>query len=94
MSTPYWKWIELRANHVMAMKPPTTYLEEQYRFLNDYCVGGLQSTVNTVVADLQPALMASVEMMLKYVPLYIVGYGKYLDQIDWDNLQKPDSVVY
>lgn len=94
MGVPYWKWIEKGADHVMAMKPLTTYLEEQYRFLNDFCLGGLQSTVNTEVADKEPANMSSVEKMIQYVPLYILGYGKYLDQIDWGNMQKPSEVVY
>ena len=94
MGVPYWKWIEKGADHVMAMKPLTTYLEEQYRFLNDFALNGLQSTVNTDVADKEPASMSSVEKMVQYVPLYILGYGKYLDEIDWSNMQKPESIVY
>ena len=94
MDVPYWKWIEKGADHVMAMKPLTTYLEEQYRFLNDFVVRGLQSTVNTEVADKEPANMASVEAMIQYVPLYILGYGKYLEDMDWNNMQKPNSIVY
>lgn len=94
IGVPYWKWIEKGADHVMAMKPLTTYLEEQYRFLNDFCLNSLQSTVNTEVEDKEPANMSSVEMMVKYVPMYILGYGKYLDEVDWTNMGKPDSVVY
>ena len=94
MGVPYWKWIEKGADHVMAMKPLTTYLEEQFRFLNDFCLNGLQSTVNTEVEDKEPANMSSVEMMVKYVPMYILGYGKYLDEIDWSNMGKPKDVVY
>lgn len=94
MGIPYWKWIERGADHVMAMKPLTTYLEEQYRFLNDFCLNGLQSTVNTEVEDKVPASMSDVEKMIKYVPLYILGYGKYLHQIDWTNMAKPKDVVY
>lgn len=94
MGVSYWRWNERGADHVMAMKPLTTYLEEQYRFLNDFCLGGLQSTVNTEVQDKEPANMHDVQAMIKYVPLYILGYGKYLDEIDWTNLKKPDSIVY
>ena len=94
MGVPYWKWIEKGADHIMAMKPLTTYLEEQYRFLNDFVANGLQSTVNTEVADKEPASMSSVEKMIEYVPLYILGYGKYLDEIDWSNIQKPANIVY
>jgi len=94
MEVPYWKWIEQGADHVMAMKPLTTYLEEQYRFLNDFVINGLQSTVSTEVTDKEPANMASPEAMVKYVPLYILGYGKYLDEMDWSNMQKPTGIVY
>ena len=94
MGVPYWKWIEKGADHVMAMKSLTSYLEEQYRFMNDFVLNGLQSTVNTEVADKEPANMASMEAMVKYVPLYILGYNMYLDQIDWNNIQKPKSIVY
>lgn len=94
MGVPYWKWIEKGADHVMAMKPLTTYLEEQYRFLNDFCLKGLKSNVNTEVEDKDPANMSSVEKMIQYVPLYILGYGKYLHEIDWGNIQKPSEVVY
>ncbi len=38
--------------------------------------------------------MSSVEAMIQYVPLYILGYGQYLEQLDWNNLPKPDSIVY
>ena len=94
MGVPYWKWIEKGADHVMAMKPLTTYLEEQYRFLNDFVINGLDSVVLTEVADKEPAGMSSVEAMIKYVPLYILGYGKYLEEIDWGDLSAPTQVVY
>ena len=94
MGVPYWKWIEHGADHVMAMKTLTSYLEEQYRFLNEFCLKGLKTTVNTDVEDAEPAEMSSVEMMCKYVPLYIFGYGKYLKDIDWSNIQKPQNIVF
>jgi hypothetical protein len=94
LGTPYWKWIEHGADHVMAMKPLTNYLEEQYRFLNDFVVNGLQSTVFTEVSDNEPANMSSAEMMIKYVPLYILGYGHYLKDMDWSNMEAPSQIVY
>lgn len=94
MGVPYWKWIEKGADHVMAMKPLTTYLEEQYRFLNDFVINGLDSVVVTEVTDKEPTNMASVEAMVKYVPLYILGYGKYLEDIDWGSLEAPAQIVY
>lgn len=94
MEVPYWKWIEHGADHVMAMKPLTNYLEEQLRFLNDFCLKGLQSTVNTEVEDQKPSSMASIEEMLKYVPMYILGYGKYMEEMDWEHLNKPTEIKY
>lgn len=94
MGVSYWKWIEHGADHVMAMKPLTTYLEEQYRFLNDYALGGLQGNITTDVTDKEPAGMKDVNMMIKYVPMYILGYDKYLDEIDWGNMSKPDNIVF
>ncbi len=94
MDVPYWKWIEHGADHIIAMTTLSNYLEEQYRFLHDFVEQGIQTSVNTEVRDKVPVNMASVEAMIKYAPLYILGYGKYLDQMDWNNLPKPGSVVY
>ena len=94
MEVPYWRFISEGADHVIAMLTLTKYLEEQYRFLNDFVIGGQQGSVNTIVADKEPANMAGVEMMVKYVPLYILGYGKYLEEMDWNNIQKPENIVY
>lgn len=94
LGVSYWKWIEKGADHVMAMKPLTNYLEEQYRFLDDFIVKKIQSKVNTEVEDCVPAEMSSVNAMLKYVPFYILGYDKYLEQLDWNKIEKPKSIVY
>ena len=94
MGVPYWKCIVKGADHVIAMQTLTSYLEEQYRFLHDFVENGLQTTVNMEVKDKVPANMSSVEAMIQYVPLYILGYGQYLEQLDWNNLPKPDSIVY
>ena len=94
MEVPYWRFISKGADHVIAMLSLTSYLEEQYRFLTDYVIGGLQGSVNTVVEDKEPANMQSLEMMVKYVPLYIVGYGQYLENLDFSNLPVPDKIRY
>lgn len=94
MGVPYWKWTEWGTDHVMAMKPLTHYLEEQYRFLTDFCAGGLQTATSTEVRDREPASMRDVGAMVKYVPLYILGYGKYLKDMDSGNAVKPKSIVY
>lgn len=44
--------------------------------------------------DKEPASMKDVQAMAKYVPLYILGYGKYLKDMDWNNIEKPKSIVY
>ena len=94
MDVPYWRFISKGADHVIAMLTLTKYLEEQYRFLADYVIGGQQGSVNTIVKDKEPANMADANMMVKYVPLYILGYGKYLEDMDWNNVQKPTNIVY
>lgn len=50
--------------------------------------------VYTEWQDQEPANMKDVNQMIKYVPMYILGYDKYLKDIDWGNMQKPDDVVY
>ena len=91
---PHWTWIEKGADHVMAMKPLTSYLEEQARFLKDFASGAAKTAVRTEWADEEPAGMSSVDQMLKFVPMYILGFGKYLDEIDWNNLDKPENIVF
>lgn len=38
--------------------------------------------------------MATVDDMIKAVPLYIYGYGKYLDELTPGDTPKPKKVVY
>ena len=94
MGVPYWKWIERGADHVMAMRTLTVYLEEQYHFLRDFVENGQQTCINTESKEKEPANMTSVDAMIKYVPFYILGYGRYLDQMDWNNMKKPESIVF
>ena len=94
MDVPHWTWIEVGADHVMAMKPLTAYLEEQARFLKEFVIGEKHASVKTEWSDETPDGMQSVEQMIKVVPLYILGFGKYLEEIDWLNMPKPDAIVY
>ena len=94
MGVPHWTWIQRGSDHVMAMKPCTEYLDEQASFLKNWATGKTTDTVYTELTEVEPANMVSVEAMVKYVPLYILGYGKYIDEIDWDNLDPGDSIVY
>lgn len=94
MDVPHWTWIEKGADHVMAMKPLTSYLEEQTYFLKEFVVKGNKSSVRTDWADKEPAAMQSVDMMLKYVPMYILGFGKYLEDMDFNNIERPKNIVF
>ena len=94
MEVPYWKWIERGADHVMAMRTLTVYLEEQYHFLRDFVENGQQTSIITESKEKVPATMSSVDAMIQYVPFYIIGYGMYLDQIDWNNMKKPNGIVF
>ena len=94
MGVPYWKWIERGADHVMAMRTLTVYLEEQYHFLRDFVENGQQTSIITECKEKVPATMSSVEAMIQYVPFYILGYGMYLDQMDWNNMKKPENIVF
>lgn len=94
MGVPRRTWIEKGADHVMAMLPCTDYLAEQATFLKEWVGGGKQASINTEYILPEPPSMASVEEMIKNVPLYILGYEKYLADIDWGNMEKPDEVVY
>lgn len=38
--------------------------------------------------------MKDVNEMIKFVPMYILGYDKYLNEIDFNNMEKPTGVVY
>ena len=44
--------------------------------------------------DEPPADMTSGESMLQYVPMYILGFGKYLEEIDFGQLEVPKEIVY
>lgn len=94
MGVPHWVWIEPGADHVLAMKPCTEYLEEQARFLKDFASGKRQATVRTEWTQPEPDGMQGIEAMIKSVPLYILGYEKRLKDIDWAHIDMPESVVY
>ena len=94
MGIPHWVWLEPGADHVLAMKPCTQYLEEQARFLKDFVSGKQQATVYTEWTQPEPDGMQSIEEMVQSVPMYVLGYEKYLKDIDWNNLGIPEDVVY
>ena len=94
MNVPHWTYIVKGADHVMAMKALTDNLEEHDRFYRAFVEDKSQAIVNTEWAEVEPASMASVDLMVKNAPFYILGFGKYMEEMDWNNMQKPQDVVY
>ncbi len=91
---PHWTYVEKGADHVVAMTHLTNNLEEADKFYRNYVADGKKSNAYTEWADPEPGNMADVMMMVKFAPLYILGYDKYLNEIDWGNLDKPTDIVY
>jgi predicted esterase len=94
MQVPHWVYVEKGADHIVAMKPLTNNLEESDRFYRSFIVDKCKSTVYTEWADEEPADMTSVDQMLKYVPLYILGFGKYLEEMENIPIEKPQNIVF
>lgn len=91
---PHWVYIEKGADHVVAMKHLTDNLEEADKFYRSFIVDRKGSTVVMEWEDPEPAGMKDVNEMIKFVPMYILGYDKYLNEIDFNNMEKPTGVVY
>jgi len=94
MGAPHWTIIEIGADHCIAMKCLTDNNAETMQFINEFVLGKKDTMRYTEVRDKEPVSMAGVENMIKFAPLYILGFGQYLEEIDWSNIQAPDSVVY
>ncbi|MCD8385825.1 MAG: carboxylesterase family protein [Bacteroidales bacterium] len=94
MDVPHWTYIEKGADHIVAMTHLTNNLEEADKFYRSYVVDGKKSSAYTEWADAEPGSMSDVMMMVKFAPLYILGYDKYMHEIDWGNLDKPTDIVY
>jgi poly(3-hydroxybutyrate) depolymerase len=94
MKVPHWVYVAKGADHIMAMKPLTDNNEESDRFYRSFIVGKCNSTVYTEWTDADPSDMASVDQMLKYVPLYILGFGKYLEEMENMPVEKPENIVF
>jgi poly(3-hydroxybutyrate) depolymerase len=94
MQVPHWVFEAKGADHVMAMKPLTDNNEETDKFYRSFIVGKCNSTVYTEWSDAVPPDMTSVEQMLKYVPLYILGFGKYLEEMENMPVEQPKNIVF
>lgn len=91
---PHWLYVEKGADHVVAMKHLTDNLEETDKFIRTFINEKRQSNVVTEWQDAVPADMKDMDQMIKYVPLYILGYDMYLHEIDWNNVEKPTEIKY
>lgn len=91
---PNWLYTEIGADHVVAMKHLTANQEEADEFIRHFVNEGKKSSVTTEWKDAEPAGMADIDAMVKNVPMYILGYEKYLSEMDWNNLGTADEIKY
>lgn len=94
LDASYWKFIVAGADHVMAMLGLTAWHGQQEEFIRQFVLNSTPQNIETTVNPKTPPGMADVQDMIKYVPLYILGYGKYLNQMNMENMEKPKSIVY
>jgi len=93
MGVPCWLYIEKGADHCIAMKGlDLTY--EADRFYKDFVENPKAKQVSTEWEESEPAAMQDIEHMIKFVPMYILGYEKYLEEMDWSNLGMPTEIKY
>jgi len=90
----YWAFIVPSADHIMAMSPLTENNAETDKFINQIVRQGQHVSVYTEWNPIDTPNMADAAAMVKFAPLYILGYGKYIEDMDWSNLEKPTEVVY
>ncbi len=91
---PHWTYLEKGADHVVAMKHLTDNFEISDCFIRKFVDSKGTASVYTEWQDAEPASMADINLMIKYAPMYILGYDKYLSEIDWANMEAPTEVKY
>lgn len=98
MGVPHWTYEEVGADHVLAMSTLMDNNEETDKFVRDFVLGGRQASVYTSWKDAEPKNMADINAMLRYVPMYILGYGCYMEEMQAKmaagEMSKPDTVLY
>lgn len=94
MKVPHWIYVAKGADHIMAMRPLTNNNEETDKFYRCFIKDKCQSYVYTEWVDETPADMGSVDQMLKYVPFYILGFGKYSEELENMPIEKPKNIVF
>jgi len=93
MGVPHWLYVEKGADHCIAMKG-LDLTGEADRFYKDYVENKKAKSAVTEWEDNEPATMEDISAMIKNVPLYIIGYEKYLEEMDWGNIQAPTEIKY
>lgn len=94
MKAPHWLYLVIGADHIVAMKPLVDNHEDMDRFIRKFVNEQIDASAFTEWADKVPDSMTTVDDMIKAVPLYIYGYGKYLDEMDSEKIEKPKTIVY
>lgn len=94
LDTSYWKFIVTGADHVIAMLGLTDWHGQQEEFLQQFVLDSIPQNIETTVNLKTPPSIATVQDMIKYVPLYILGYDKYLNQVNLKDYKMPKSIVY
>lgn len=90
----YWAFVVPGADHIMAMSPLTDNLAETDKFLDIIVRGGQQVRAYTEWAPAEVPNMQDAAAMVRFAPLYILGYGKYSEEMDWTHVKRPADVVY
>ena len=93
-SQPHWLFLENGVDHVVAMMHLTDNLEETDKFIRTFINEGRRSCVRTEWSDAEPPSMRDAQEMVRWVPLYILGYEKYLKDMDFNTIEKPTNIVY
>ena len=93
MGVPHWLYVEKGTDHCIAMKG-LDLVGEADRFYKDFIEGKKAKCVVTEWEDNEPATMGDINEMLKSVPMYIIGYDKYIEEMDWSNIQAPSEIKY
>lgn len=93
IDVPHWLYIEIGADHCIAMKG-LDLMGEADRFYKDFVQNPKAKIAVTEWEDAEPATMQDIEHMVKNVPLYILGYEKYIEEMDWTNLGMPTEIKY
>lgn len=94
LDSAYWKFIVTGADHVIAMLGLTNWHGQQEEFLQQFVIDSIPQNIETMVNLKTPPSMATMQDMIKYVPLYILGYDKYINQVNLKDYKMPKSIVY